>query len=1024
MITFVFDTVLKSEVKSWWNQTLDCFDFIQEYADAGYIWLPNANSDICWMDTVLQKLTLAQTNDALQLTFSNNIKIEDFTQFWQELTTQSLHVQLSIGQSHPRIFNAVFTFFVSNEAPEKGLLIGVSGLVPSLTGLDEPNIALHEDWHHPENKQKLLRTIIDNIPINIYIKDVASRKILANKAEYLYAGFTNEVDLLGKDDYELYDAESAAFSFSEDQEIFSGLLSFLQKEALSKQKDGTQRWFLATKLPLKNDAQQVIGLLGMSLDITERKKAELLIAYNHELLTKFSVQLPGALYLYQLFPDGSYKIPFISTAIENMLSLKPEAIYEDANVLFNLVHPDYQETIQVAIMKSVENLSPWQLDFTCQHPQRGVIWVRGKSNPELQPDNSIIWYGFLEEITAAMEAKLDLEKTKEFLQQTNRIARIGGWEVDLINNTNLWTEITKEIHEVPEDFIPVVEKGIEFYKAGENRDKLLRLLQKVQEDGVDFDDEFEIITYTGRELWVRVMGKAEMVEGKCVRLYGTFQDIDESKRNRIQQFESETKFRSFVENANDFVISLDGHGCFLYASPSWVAKMGFQLQDVIGKHFRHFLHPDHFEMCNNWLIQMRENNQKITGAKYQVKNGTGEYQWHYSNGAPIFADDGTFVSFILIAHDISALVETETALAKAKHISEETAKHYKYLLDNQSVYIVKTDLQANYVYANEFYFKTFNYDESIIGANSMQSIAVEDHEKCIATVIQCLNEPGVPHSVILRKPWVDNTFKYSQWEFIGTVNEQGEIKEILCMGYDVTQLMEALQRSEMLLEVSSEQNVQLRNFTYIVSHNIRSHSANLTALVQFLEQTDNEEEKATYLEMLKVSTAQLEQTILNLNEILTVQENIAKPKKSVLLKTEVNKALQVLNGLILEVNATVHLHIPDTMEVSIVPSYLDSILLNLLSNAIKYRSRDRALVIDILAGTKADKWWLTIKDNGIGLDLKRYGQKIFGMYKTFHNNEDARGFGLYLTKNQVEAMKGTIEVNSKPNEGSEFTVTL
>jgi len=114
--------------------------------------------------------------------------------------------------------------------------------------------------------------------------------------------------------------------------------------------------------------------------------------------------------------------------------------------------------------------------------------------------------------------------------------------------------------------------------------------------------------------------------------------------------------------------------------------------------------------------------------------------------------------------------------------------------------------------------------------------------------------------------------------------------------------------------------------------------------------------------------------------------------------------------------------IPDDLSVRVIPAYLDSILLNLLSNAIKYQSPFVKSSLRISA-TQTDEYTiLSFADNGIGIDLERNRNKIFGMYETFHDNEDARGFGLYITKNQIEAMGGKIEVESNVNVGTTFHI--
>ena len=102
------------------------------------------------------------------------------------------------------------------------------------------------------------------------------------------------------------------------------------------------------------------------------------------------------------------------------------------------------------------------------------------------------------------------------------------------------------------------------------------------------------------------------------------------------------------------------------------------------------------------------------------------------------------------------------------------------------------------------------------------------------------------------------------------------------------------------------------------------------------------------------------------------------------------------------------------------PAYLESILLNFISNSIKYAHPDRTPIITLSFDKIKNE--MKISDNGLGIDLKKYGSSLFGMYKTFHNNKDAKGIGLFITKNQIEAMGGKISIESEPNVGTTFTV--
>jgi hypothetical protein len=134
------------------------------------------------------------------------------------------------------------------------------------------------------------------------------------------------------------------------------------------------------------------------------------------------------------------------------------------------------------------------------------------------------------------------------------------------------------------------------------------------------------------------------------------------------------------------------------------------------------------------------------------------------------------------------------------------------------------------------------------------------------------------------------------------------------------------------------------------------------------------------------------------------------------------RAEEVLKGAFESKNALIVQNIDPNIVVLYNPAYLESVLLNILSNAIKYSHPNRQPRIELSAVYSDKQWVLRIQDNGIGIDLEKHGDKIFGMYKTFHSNSDARGIGLFITKNQIEAMGGFISVESVPNEGTCFSI--
>ncbi len=227
-----------------------------------------------------------------------------------------------------------------------------------------------------------------------------------------------------------------------------------------------------------------------------------------------------------------------------------------------------------------------------------------------------------------------------------------------------------------------------------------------------------------------------------------------------------------------------------------------------------------------------------------------------------------------------------------------------------------------------------------------------------------------------------------------------------------------------LYTVSKRLNEKLLDFTYIISHNIRSNTSNMSMIMDLIDDTEEASEKDEYLKLLRESNNKLSETIHYLNETINIQLGSKQRKTKLNVKSAIESTLRGVNGIIKKERAAINILVPEQLEIKTIPSYFESILFNLVTNAIKYKSPHRALVIEISAKRTGGKTLITVKDNGIGIDLKRNGNKLFGMYKTFHAHPEATGLGLFMTRNHVDALGGTIEVESVPGAGSTFKVLL
>ncbi|ANQ49227.1 hypothetical protein MY04_1853 [Flammeovirga sp. MY04] len=317
--------------------------------------------------------------------------------------------------------------------------------------------------------------------------------------------------------------------------------------------------------------------------------------------------------------------------------------------------------------------------------------------------------------------------------------------------------------------------------------------------------------------------------------------------------------------------------------------------------------------------------------------------------------------------------------------------------------------------------KNITIDKSFI----LNIIQKEDEKK----LYQLLKEKPKQFDITLRINTLNSEKLHLR--LAGKITKEDNHFSLLCLVFDISetksmeyQWKETVNLAEKTAQTLAVQNEQLESYTYIASHNIRSPLSNLLSLVELYHNENDDKEKEKYIQLFEKALAQLEKTVNNLTDAIKVQQKTSLQRSNINIKEELMKVLDILSGNMKKHGVLISMDVERGLTFSYPEEYLRSIFLNLLSNAIKYRSEDRLPKIEVEVYSENNQIVISVKDNGMGIDLEKFGQRIFGMNQTFHHNEDARGLGLFLTKTQVEATGGTIQVDSKVNVGTKFTIKL
>ncbi|MDR6762773.1 PAS domain S-box-containing protein [Flavobacterium sp. 2755] len=396
-------------------------------------------------------------------------------------------------------------------------------------------------------------------------------------------------------------------------------------------------------------------------------------------------------------------------------------------------------------------------------------------------------------------------------------------------------------------------------------------------------------------------------------------------------------------------------------------------------------------------------------------------RWFRVSAKTELSSDGK-VSFFGHISDITDLKDKEERL----RISEE---RFQFALDASTVGIWDWDMVTNNVFYSSLSLKILELESADI---------FDDPERWDKIV----HPDDLPKYYSDIKEHFDNKIPYYE-NYHRVMTSSGNYKWILDRGKVIkrdengkplrvigTHTDISLQKEKELellktMKLYSDQNSRLLNFSHIVSHNLNTQAGNIKSILDFIDEDGDKGTVGEMLEHLRTVSNDLNETISNLTQIVKTQSNINIAVEPLKLCEYIEKTVATIKGYDKQKKVTIVNNVPQYLTINFNPAYLESVLLNFTTNAIKYAHPDRDPLIVFDFGIEPEGYKsLKITDNGLGIDLKVYGELLFGMYKTFHKHEEARGIGLYITRNQIEAMKGTVSVESEVGVGTSFKIVF
>jgi PAS domain S-box-containing protein len=639
-------------------------------------------------------------------------------------------------------------------------------------------------------------------------------------------------------------------------------------------------------------------------------------------------------------------------------------------------------------------------------------WIEWSSSDVFGENGFVFWYG--RDITLVKELELLLENAA-------RMARIGSWELDLGNPDNdamYWSPMTREILEVDDGYNPSLSGGFEFYDD-KSQKEIREAVSDLIRTGKEFDLELLVITGKGNSRWVRCIGKSDRLKDKCLRIYGSFQDITEQKISKLQLQRTLEEKNFILESIGDAFFAVDKNWTVLYWNKEAEKVVGRNREAIVGKNlWEEYADAVGLKFYTEYHRAM-ETGENVQFDEYYPATD----QWFEVTAYP--SEQGLSVYF----KDVSIRKIAEREIQQSNERFEKIAE-----ATNDAVW--DFDATKNELFWGKGFSTQFGYDLGSIKPSFdllVSLIHPEDRQKILDKINRALNDPkAINWFEEYRFMTANGNYAFVIDRAVFIRDEQGRAKRIVGAMTDITYRKEYEDSLQLLNKQLAKQakdlelsNRELEQFAYIASHDLQEPLRMVSSFLTQLERrySDVLDDKAKqYIHFAVDGAKRMRQIILDLLEFSRIGRHTGVPEW-IDLNTLVKEITAVQRDTIEAKGARITSdHLP-SLYVHRLP--ITQVFQNLIGNGLKYAKPDAAPQINIQAKKQDDHWLFSVRDNGIGID-KEYYDKIFVIFQRLHTRDQygGTGIGLSIVKKIIENFGGRIWVESEPGQGSTFYFTL
>src|ERR687890_874973 len=457
------------------------------------------------------------------------------------------------------------------------------------------------------NDVSLLRTLIDALPEQVYVKDNEGCYVLNNLAHVRALGAASPEQIAGKSDFDFYPEELAEGYRADERVVLDSGRPLIDKEEPSVDKEGNERWHSTTKVPLRNGDGEIVGLVGTTRDVTDQKEAQEALKESEERFRTAFEDSPIGVALVGL-NGRRFRV---NHALCEMLGYSEEELL--SKEYLEHIHPDDREISSKHRHKTLEKgEGSYILERRYVHADGHTVWnltsVSLIQDSQGNPSHLVCLH---QDITERKEVETKLRKSEARLAEAQRIARLGSWEWDVKTGEVSWSDETCRIYGFEsQGFVPTLEKLMELVHPQDRE-----LVNKNREGALyrakPYDFEHRIVRPNGE---VRVVHRRAQVyvdeEGEPSRMVGTVHDITEQKEAEEALRESEERFRTAFEDAPIGVALVGLDRSHLRVNRAYCQMLGYSEEELLEKQHSAIIHPDDSEESTDRIQEILEEGEE------------------------------------------------------------------------------------------------------------------------------------------------------------------------------------------------------------------------------------------------------------------------------------------------------------------------------------------------------------------------------------------------------------------------------